>query len=68
MHTIGSFFALALVGWLCNRSNNSDRGMVSDLQDNEIKALILHARQDIKLLAFLLGLVIIMLGIIADKT
>jgi len=67
MYTLGSFFALALVGWLCNRSNNSDRGLVSDIQDNEIKALILHARQDVKILVFLLGLVIIMLGIIADK-
>ena len=67
MYTIGSFFALALVGWLCTRSNKSDRGMVSDIQDNEIKALILHARQDIKLLVFLLGLMIVMLGIIADK-
>lgn len=36
------------------------------LSDDEVKTLILHARQDLKFIAFLLGGVVVMLGIVAD--
>jgi hypothetical protein len=65
-----SAIAIALIvgaGWLANRTHAQDRQNVTLLTDDEVRTAVLHARQDIKLLCFLLSGVIIMLGIIADR-
>jgi hypothetical protein len=65
-----SAVAIALIigaGWLANRTHAKDRQNVALLSDDEVRTAVLHARQDVKLLCFLLSGVIIMLGIIADR-
>ncbi len=65
-----SAIAIALIigaGWWANWTHTKDRKNVAHLNDDEVKTAVLHARQDIKLLCFLLSGVIIMLGIIADR-
>lgn len=62
--------AIALIlgaGWLANRTHAKDRLNVAILDDDEVRSAVLHARQDIKLVCFLLAGVIVMLGILADK-
>jgi hypothetical protein len=65
MFTVGAFMLLALIAWLAGRANEKDRSTYDRADDNSVLAL--HTRQDIKFIAFLLGGVIVMLGIIADK-
>lgn len=67
MFTIGAFIAIAAIGWYVDRANIKDRGIVALLTDDEMRTNILHARQDLKLIAFLLFAVLVMLGIIADR-
>jgi hypothetical protein len=54
-------------GFLANRTQAKDRANITLLTDDEVRTAVLHARQDIKLLCFLLAGVIIMLGVIADS-
>ena len=65
MFTIGAFFGVALIAWLVKRNN--DRDAYDSSRDDGMWLLLLHVRQDLRLIAFLLGGVIIMLGIIADR-
>jgi hypothetical protein len=67
MIAIGAGVALLIGFLLCNHFNKMDRGKIEYLDKEEINALVLHARQDIKLVVMLLSIVIIMLGMIADK-
>lgn len=62
-------FALALVtvaGWLANRGNEKDRRQY-DADPDSLRLLALHARQDLKLIAFLLAAAILMLGVVAER-
>ena len=64
----GVAFALIVgIGWYTMRTNVKDRANISVLSDDEVRTAVLHARQDIKLVAFLLCGVLVMLGLIADK-
>ena len=67
MFTIAAFFGIAAIGWYLDKANVSDRSNVAILSDEEVRTAVLHARQDIKLVAFLLGGIAIMLGVIADR-
>ena len=67
LHTIGSVLAIAVVGLICDRANQRERKFIEFLSEEEKNAAILHTRQDVKLVCYLLAVVIIMLGIIADK-
>ncbi len=67
-----SFIAVCLfvlIAVAVERFNNKDRPEYDSSQTNDIGqwVLLLHIRQDLKLVAFLLGGVILMLGIIADR-
>jgi hypothetical protein len=63
MFTIGALVGLCVFAWMTMRANNKDpRG---DERSVELHAL--HARQDMRLACYLLGGILIMLGIIADK-
>jgi len=67
MFTIGAFIAVGLIGWWADRSNVKDRQHVLSIDDGEVRQSVLHARQDLKLIAFLMAAIVIMLGIIADR-
>lgn len=66
MFTAGAFLLLAAIGWYANSQFSKDRGTVALLTDDEVRTAILHARQDIKLVAYLLGGILLFLGVIAD--
>ncbi len=65
MFTIAAVILITAAAWLANRDNSKERGGYEHSQDNWV--LLLHLRQDMKLVAFLLGAAIIMLGIVADR-
>jgi hypothetical protein len=72
MFTAGAFFFSCLIGWYANHCNEKDRRTYDRGRDDlrgpdDLWILALHTRQDIKFISFLLGGVIVMLGIIADK-
>lgn len=67
MFTIGSLFLIAAVALYAERANVRDRANVAVLSDDEVRTAVLHARQDVKLVAYMLGGVIFMLGVIADR-
>jgi hypothetical protein len=64
MFTFGAILLTTLLVWYAHRMNERDRSMYDD---DSISLLLLHVRQDLKLVAFLLGGAIVMLGIIADR-
>lgn len=68
MFTISAMLLVGLIAWAVNRQNERDRSTydLSNFEDRE-QLLILHSRQDLKLIAFLLVGVIVMLGVIADR-
>jgi hypothetical protein len=60
MFTVGAFFAVALLAWWALRANNKER-------ESDAAQSIVFIRQDVRLIAFLLAGILVMLGIIADK-
>jgi hypothetical protein len=67
MFTILACIGLALIGWYADRCNIQDRQNISLVSDEEVRQSVLHARQDLKLIAFLLMAIVVMLGIVADR-
>ena len=68
MFTTIAFFAGALIAWGANRANDKDRPTYDRLDDIEAaRLLLLHARQDMKLIAYVLFAILVMLGVIADR-
>jgi hypothetical protein len=67
--TLGACVLLALVAWYANRTNEKDRSAYDRAGTGEdgVWHLVLHIRQDLKLIAFSLAAIIVMLGIIADR-
>ncbi len=59
MFTVGAFLVLCLIAWRVDRRQYADS---DDSQEN-----IKHSRQDLRLIAYLLFAVVILLGIIADR-
>jgi hypothetical protein len=57
-----------LLVWYAGRSNEKNRPQYDNLPpEDQLWLVTLHARQDLKLIAFLLLGIMVMLGIIADK-
>jgi hypothetical protein len=67
MFTVGACFFVALLAWLAHRFNEKDRREYRVPDDRQEWLLVLHIRQDLKLVTFLLGGIMILLGIIADQ-
>jgi hypothetical protein len=65
MFTTGAIVLTVLLAWFAQRKNEQDR-LIYD-QTDELRPLLLHMRQDLKLIAFLLGGAVVMLGIVADR-
>jgi hypothetical protein len=56
------------VAWYAGRMNDKDAlQRPSSFDDDQVRQAVVHARQDLKLVAFLLGAVILMLGVVADR-
>jgi hypothetical protein len=68
MYTAGALILLALLGWYVNRANEKDRRDYDRARstDDRHQQLLLHIRQDVKLIAFLLMGLIVMLAAVAD--
>jgi len=66
MFTIISLVASRYIGWYADERNAEDRNNIALLSDDEVRTAILHARQDLKFICFLLFAILIMLGVIAD--
>lgn len=65
--TVGASFLVVLLCVLAGPTyHKSDRKTVV-LTDDEVRTAILHARHDVRLIAYLLCGVIIMLGVVADR-
>lgn len=64
MYTVAAFVLVGLALFGASRGNNADRALYDREPDNRL--LILHIRQDLKLVAFLLGAVGILIGLTAD--
>jgi hypothetical protein len=60
---LGAVLALAFA---TERYNARDRGIVTKVTDDELRTAILHARQGLRFVVFLLGAIVVMLGAIAD--
>lgn len=70
MFTAAAGFLVAILGWIGNRSNEKDRetyDKLSDGGDEFLRAITLHIRQDLKLIVFLLGGILLALGVVADR-
>jgi hypothetical protein len=68
MFTIGAIVILVVLAFYVDRYNAIDRKREPEMvSDAEVRQSVLHARQDLKLIAFLLGAILVMLGVIADK-
>jgi ABC-type Fe3+-siderophore transport system permease subunit len=67
MFTLGAFVLIVAVAWYAGRLNVRALSNVVVLSDEEFRTTVLNIRQDVKLIAFLLGAIIVMLGVIADR-
>jgi hypothetical protein len=67
MFTFAAFVLIAGIAWYVARKNEKERKNISLLTDDEVRSAVLHARQDIRLVAFLLAGVLVMLALIADR-
>jgi hypothetical protein len=68
MFTLLAIGLVVLLIFLARRMNEQDRPIYTeDEQTDRTWRLVLHVRQDLKLVTFLLGGVIVMLGVIADR-
>lgn len=63
---LAAVIAIATIGWFADRANRKDHEPVSVVAD-EVRRSVLHAVQGIKLITVMLGAILIMLGIIADR-
>lgn len=66
MFTLGAFVLLGFLGWGVKRMQDRERPQYGHL-DEPNALLLLHIRHDIQLIATMLGGVIIMLALIADR-
>lgn len=68
MFTAGALALTILLAWFAQRKNEEDRLTYDQTPDNlRVWLIALHVRQDLKLVAFLLGGITVMLGVIADR-
>ena len=67
MFTVGACFAIAAIAWNCSRENDKERVAPSLFDDDVVRQSIVFARQDIRLIAFGIAAILVMLGIIADR-
>ena len=68
MFTTIAFFGLAAIAWLVMLKQTKELAhRPGFFDDDKVRESVVHARQDLRLIAYLLGGIIIMLGIVADR-
>jgi hypothetical protein len=68
MFTVFALALSAVILWFADRGNESDRKSYDQLTVEErLQRLALHSRQDLKTIVFLLGGIMVLLGIIEDR-
>ena len=68
MFTAIACLAGALIVWGVGRANDKDRATYDGLDDVEAaRLLLMHTRQEMKLIAYVLFAILVMLGVIADR-
>ena len=63
MFTVGAFAWTILIAWFVDKKNEQDRALYSD----PVSPVLLHIRQDLKMVVFMLAAVVVMLGVVADR-
>ncbi len=67
MFTSAAVFGIVAICVYVNWLHVRDLSNIAVVSDEELRSAILHARQDIKLVAFLLAGIAVLLGVIADR-
>ena len=68
MFTALAIIATIAIGYYATRKNREDQAQPPGFfEDGRIRQSIVHAREDLKLIAFLLAGILVMLGVIADR-
>ena len=67
MFATTSFFVIAAFAWLSQRSNQKEQASAASFSDEVVRQSICFARQDLRLIAYALAAILVMLGIIADR-
>jgi hypothetical protein len=68
MFTVIAIIAVgALVVWTDRQSNNESIQMPSSFHDDLVRQSVVFARRELRLIAWVLATILIMLGIIADR-
>jgi hypothetical protein len=67
MFTAGAILFGVVLGFISYQINKGDRSTYGRAVDTPDGLLALHVRQELRLVAFLLAAVIVMLGVIADR-
>jgi hypothetical protein len=67
MFTVIAFFAIAGIAAWSDRQATKEKERPFRFEEDLVQQSIVHAREDLRLIAFVLAALLIMLGIIADK-
>jgi hypothetical protein len=68
MFTTIACFGVAAIAWLVMRQQTKESVHPPSLFDDaRVRESVVHGRQDLRLIAYFLGAIFVMLGIIADR-
>ena len=68
MFSIGVVAAIALLAWYSHRQEAQERKVIPvAVEDDYLRERVLFIREDVRLVAYLLMGILMMLGIIADR-
>lgn len=67
MFTAISLIAIFGIAWYLQRATGKERETVNSFDDDLVRQSVVFAREDLKLIAFVLAAILVMLGIIADR-
>jgi len=59
------FLGMLLIAWVADRTNKKDPATRND--PKELGEMIRYSRQDLRLIAWLLAAILVMLGVVADR-
>lgn len=67
MFTLGALAAAVAVAVIVHFANNRERPEGRPINETDIQLAALHSRQDLRLIAYFLMLIVVLLGVIADR-
>ena len=68
MFTAAAFVALALIEWLSRLKERRERAIKPSFVDDDfLRERVLFVREDVRLIAYLMMAILLMLGVIADR-